>query len=400
MRILLTNHFPFHGSGTGTSTFDLATGLRAAGHDVRCLIVDREREGTEEFPVRRVVCNGDLPGADIPFDLPSFTTHPKSHRTFFEMSDDELALYRDVLREAIDDEVTKFDPQIIHCQHIWIQGSLVLETGVPYVLSAQEINLLAYRQEPRYQLLAAQGAENAGRILADSDWMVSEVCSVYDLDPERVAKIPNAVNLSLYQQPPAPRPALFAELGLPVLSGPLVVYGGKFVKIQGVDVLLNAAAHYEAEHPDVITVIGGDGPEEAALRRQLAELGLKRTFIVSDPSRKQLAQLYSHAHLTVVPSRRDAFELSAIESLASGTPVLASNVGGTPELIQPTHGGLFPSENPAALSSCVLQALQENWKKSKGPYASQYAAAQHSIDMWVLRVSLVYHTVVDERYRL
>ena len=249
MRILLTNHFPFHGSGTGLSTYDLAQGLRAAGHDVRGLIVDHQHESKEGFPVRRIVCRAGDTHADLPFDLPSFTTHPESHQTFHDLTDEQIADYREAMRQAIDAEVDDFDPQIIHCRHIWLQGALVLETGVPYVLCSQGPNLLAYHRDERYHLWAEQAAENAGRIMADTKIMQTAVCDTFDVDPQRVIQIPSAIDLRPYQTSKTTRPELFDRLNIEDTGGPIIVFGGKLVSEQGTDVLLAAANIYQAELP-------------------------------------------------------------------------------------------------------------------------------------------------------
>jgi Glycosyl transferase 4-like domain len=175
MRILLTDHVPLRPTLVGSRTFALARGLCAAGHEVRVLSVDCSSEGGEDIPVRRVVCRRDGERADLPFDVPCFTPLVYSRQTFRELSDDELAAYRDAIRQALDEEVTAFDPRIIHCQHIWVGGHLALETGVPYVLSGYADELAALRSEPRYRRLVQEAAENAGRILVASDALRREV---------------------------------------------------------------------------------------------------------------------------------------------------------------------------------------------------------------------------------
>lgn len=400
MRILLTNHFPFEGSATGKATHDLAVGLLAAGHDVRVLIVDQSSEGNEPFPVRRVVCGGDSPTgpADLPFDLPSFTTHSRSHLTYYNLTDEQVALYRDALREAIDDEVAKFDPQIIHVQHLWVQSALVLETGVPYVASAQETNLAGYQRDPRYQIWAEQGAQNAGSVIADSDWMAAEVRRVFNVDADRVSTVASGVDLRLYQGGIDESVRSLAELGLPAGRHPLVVFAGKLVDTQGVEVLLEAAKIYEGRIGDVQTVIVGDGPEFARLQARAQELGLARTHFLGHRERTHHAALFKLADLVVIPSRTDPFELVVLEALASGTPVLASSVGSMPELLRPAIGGLSPVGDAAALAANVEQALREDWKKHKGQAAAEHAAREHGLELWVRRIAEVYDLVLKRRF--
>lgn len=397
MRVLLTNHFPFEGSATGTSTYDLAVGLMGAGHEVRVLVVDLDRRSREAFPVRRVICRSADPQADLPFDLPSFTTHPQSRLTYFNLTDDQVAQYRDVLREAIDEEVTRFDPHVIHCQHLWVQAALVLETGVPYVASAQETNLEGYYRDPRYQLWAEQGAENAGKIIAESRWMANEVQRIFRVEDDRVVTIPSGIDTRLYQTPAGAREQVLARLNLPPHPGPIVAYGGKLLASQGVDVLLKAAQRYEKQQPQLMTVVAGDGPEYRKLTQLSYELGLKHTHFLGHHERVDLAAVYQMADLVVVPARTDPFELVPIEALASGTPVIASRVGGMPEVVQEAYGGLVTPDSPDELAAMVLTALNEGWKAKKGPGAARYAAAEHGLDLWTKRIGDVYQSVVELR---
>src|SRR4029079_10134825 len=121
----------------------------------------------EEFGshVRRVVCRSNSVGADLPFEFPCFTPHPRSGQLFSTLSDAQLAQYREVLRLALDDEVDEFDPHIVHAQHIWVLGHLALEAGVPYVLSTDGTELACLAADSRYARLSQEAAENASRLV-------------------------------------------------------------------------------------------------------------------------------------------------------------------------------------------------------------------------------------------
>ena len=83
---------------------------------------------------------------------------------FASLNDDQVTAYRSEFRKHLDQEVSQFDPHIIHVQHLWVQAELALETGVPYVVSAYAEDFAAYDADPRYRALADQAAENASRI--------------------------------------------------------------------------------------------------------------------------------------------------------------------------------------------------------------------------------------------
>jgi hypothetical protein len=147
--------------------------------------------------VDRVVCNRDDPRADLPFDLPGFSTAaavPRG-RAFHDLSVAQLAAYREHLRRHLDALVDEFDPHVIHGQHIWVQGQLTVETGVPYVLNAWGAELVDYHLDPRYQALADQAATNAGRILTPDQATLGRVEEMFELEPGRTAVISEELSM-------------------------------------------------------------------------------------------------------------------------------------------------------------------------------------------------------------
>ena len=190
MRVLVTHHFPLNGSLVGRYSYELASALQQAGHEVRCLVVDTVRDGSEPFPVRRICCRSGDPTADLDFDIPAFASERQGRQTFETLSDLQLAAYREALRRLLDREVDDFDPHMIHAQHIWVQGQLALETGVSYLLSAWGEELESYAADPRYRPLADQAAENAGKILVSNEAMRDRVVERFESTAERTLVVP------------------------------------------------------------------------------------------------------------------------------------------------------------------------------------------------------------------
>jgi hypothetical protein len=197
MRILLTHHFPLFDTASGGHTQRLAIELLAAGHEVRCLIVDRGGAPEEAFPVRRVVC-GPAAKSDLPFAVPYFRADldSRSERgaSFSELSDPQMVLYRDVLRVALDEEIESFDPHMIHCQHVWVQGHLALEAGVPYVLTAWGPELAEVLVDERYARLAQEAAENAGRVIAPTSALSARLHETFGDLEDRLTVLPAQLN--------------------------------------------------------------------------------------------------------------------------------------------------------------------------------------------------------------
>jgi len=107
-----------------------------------------------------------------------------------------------------------------------------------------------------------------------------------------------------------------------------------------------------------------------ALRDQL---GLRGVHFLGHQNQDTLARIYNVADLSIVPSRIEPFGLVAIEALACGTPVVATNAGGLPDFINERVGALVPLEDPGALAQAIISEIQSNTKQTKGVYANEYA---------------------------
>jgi glycogen(starch) synthase len=193
MRVLLTDHFVPATSASDRYGRLLAGGLHRAGHDVRMLVVADRPQPAEPFSQRVVVCRANDPTADLPFGLPSFQADSPAALSYLDLSTDQLAAYREELRRQLDLEVAEFDPQIIHVQHIWIEGQLALETGVPYVLTGWEPELECRAADPRYRDLVDQAAENASRIVVASESLAGQIAAKFESIADRIVVVPEIV---------------------------------------------------------------------------------------------------------------------------------------------------------------------------------------------------------------
>ena len=147
-----------------------------------------------------------------------------------------------------------------------------------------------------------------------------------------------------------------------------------------------------------MTVLAGDGPLCADLQKQIQELGLQRVHLLGDRARIDQAALYRMADLKIVPARTEPFEMVVLEALAAGTPVVGSRVGGLAEIISEELGGLVAPDDSAELADTIVRAIREDWKRTKGAACAAHATREHGMDVWVKRVSDVYHAVLDERF--
>lgn len=133
-----------------------------------------------------------------------------------------------------------------------------------------------------------------------------------------------------------------------------VLYIGELRELKGVDVLLNALAALQRDR-QIKALIVGAGPDDARFRALSSELGLDAnvTFAGAQPA----AQVFAAARCLAVPSRAESFPYIVLEAAARALPLIATNVGGIPEIVAGTSTKLIAPDDPAALASAIARCL-------------------------------------------
>jgi len=136
-----------------------------------------------------------------------------------------------------------------------------------------------------------------------------------------------------------------------------LLFIGELRALKGVDVLIAAIRQIAQDGRNVSVTIVGDGPDRAQFEREVGRQGLGEQvhFVGAKPARAAFAL----GRLMVVPSRAESLPYVVLEAAAAGLPVIASNVGGIPEIFGPDAGALVAPGDPAALARAISQAMQD-----------------------------------------
>jgi len=398
MKVLIPNHFPLQGSGSGIYTLNVALELIKAGHEVLVITPGHAPEDPDEhpFPVDVMIFdNGENSDkAEVDFNFPCFTTHPESLTTFYELTDKQLADYVDLWRKHINQAIVDFQPDVIHAHHVWVTPYVASETGIPYVISVHGTDLMGFEKGPRYREMALQGAQQAASLIAISRQVSADTIAAYGVPEEKVQLVWNGFDTDIFKVIPGiEKTAVLSDFNISNDgTQPLVSFVGKFTDFKGIDVLLKAAAIYEKEIPGIQTVLVGHGVLWDEMHQLHDELGLQNVSFLGHQPQPTVARIYNAADVSIVPSRIEPFGLVAIEALACGTPVVATNAGGLPDFIHEEVGALIPMENPEALAQAIIAEVQAGSKQTKGKYAAQYALDGFS---WTSQVAIM-ATLYDE----
>jgi glycogen(starch) synthase len=144
-----------------------------------------------------------------------------------------------------------------------------------------------------------------------------------------------------------------------VERGDYVVAAGRMVKKKGFDILVRAWAKMLLECPRTRLVLVGDGPEREACEQLVNKLGIARWVEFRGTlSRDKVMAAMAASRLVIVPSRREPFGMVALEAMALGRPVVASRVGGLPEVLEGADAVLVRADDVESLATGIRSALE------------------------------------------
>ncbi len=216
----------------------------------------------------------------------------------------------------------------------------------------------------------------------------------------RVVTVPLGVDTIRFQPCPRTRAEVRQELGL-APDVRLIMSAGHYGEEKGLDLALPVSAQIARRRPDLRfrhVVLGTGTPEREGLLRKLAdEVGADRVMLLgqrSDPER-----WFAAADVVLHTPRLEAFGLVVVQAMASGATVLASAVGGIPELIDDgVTGMLSPSADIAAMTDQAIQVLDHEDLRSRiGAAARATVLDRFSSGHYAARQLAVYHEILGQR---
>lgn len=203
-------------------------------------------------------------------------------------------------------------------------------------------------------------------VVCVSDGQAAKVRRWCRVPERRLSVIRNAARPAVFERAGAADPAAlrgFFPGDIPVSN--VVVAAGRLSPEKGFDVLTDAAAEVVRAEPSTGFVLFGEGAMRADLERRVAALGLAGRFVLPG-FRDDLDSLLPAADVAVLPSFTEGLPNVALEASAAGVPVVATAVGGTPEVVADRETGLLvPPADPAALAAALLTLLRDPATRSR-----------------------------------
>ena len=286
--------------------------------------------------------------------------------------------------------------ELIHAHVGYPEGAAAAQAagrlGVPLVLTEHATFLASLFAEPVIRRRYRDAAMAAARLIAVSRMLADELVSAFPELDGRVVVIPNTVAVDEFSGgSPADR-----------VPGELLWVGNR-TDTKGIDTLLRAFATVHERRPETVLRLVGRSfrPEhEIGWQRLAAELGITSAVRFEPPAdRASVAVAMRRADLFVHPSRRETFGVVAVEALASGLPVVASDSGGVTEVLgdDPDRlGAVVPRDDPAALTAAIVGALER--RASFDPHVLRaYAVERYGAATVAKRIVKLYDEVLAER---
>ncbi len=232
-----------------------------------------------------------------------------------------------------------------------------------------------------------------------SDAFITISPDIYDelrengLDEGKLWNIRNGVDVQHFSPATSTdRIALRESLGLP--QRPTVVFTGRMVHEKGIDVLLIAWREVIRRLPNAYQVLVGEGEQRAAFEAQAQALGLQEhvRFVGGCDN---VAPYLRAADAFVLPSRAEGLPVSLLEAMACQLPCVATNIGGTMQVLSDTvNGRLVPVEDAPALAKALVQVLNSPEAESWGVAARQHVIEHYSLDVVADRYVQMYNALL------
>lgn len=296
-------------------------------------------------------------------------------------------------------------PALLHTQLEFanILGSIAARRlGIPVVATIHTLDMPARlsRDAARFRVMAWTLRHRADRVIAVSESARHHVLERAGLSRAATTTIHNGIDLDAFLADRSHLRGPMRERYGITGSGPVLATVAVLRQAKGVDDMLAALPALLRSHPDLIYLVVGDGPHGAALTEHADRLGITASvrFVGSTTD---VADALAASDIFVLPSHTEALPTVVIEAMAAGLPVIATEVGGTPELIDAgVTGVLVPPHSPPRLADAAHRLLvTPRQTEAMGIAGRRVAIGRFGIDRQAARLADEYRVLVAGRSR-
>lgn len=239
---------------------------------------------------------------------------------------------------------------------------LAKEMGLPFTLTVRGSDITAFAKERLRGYLIHRTLVNASQIICVSESLQNHLTES-GIPPEKTHVIENGVDCHKFS--PVPKHEARNYLNLPA-NAHIVLSVGHLCELKGFHLIIEAVSALQAETalPVYLFIVGGDAsePYSSILARQIAENSLHEHIFLAGPRKPdELKYWYSAADVFCLASSSEGCPNVILESLACGTPVVATKVGGIPKIIESKELGILVERNVKSICKGIAMSLEQTW---------------------------------------
>lgn len=284
------------------------------------------------------------------------------------------------IRKLIDDG---FNFDLIDAHYYYPDGAaariIAERLGKPFVVTARgtDLNLLPDFAYPRHQILRT--AASAAASICVSGALAKKLVSL-GTDAQKVKVFRNGVDLERFY--PLEKKEAREKLGL--FEGIILLSVGNLIELKGHHLAIEALAGLPS---DTRLIIAGSGPEKSRLKKLAIQLGIAHRIVFAGQiDNQELKWWYSAADALLLCSSREGWANVLLEAMACGTPVIATPVGGTPEIIGTSNAGRLMSDRSTKALLAAYEDLRANYpeRHTVREYAEQFSWRETSFNQLAL----------------
>ncbi|MEG6616486.1 N-acetyl-alpha-D-glucosaminyl L-malate synthase BshA [Peptococcaceae bacterium 1198_IL3148] len=358
--------------GSAVVAAELGKQLADRGHQVHFISAERPFRLDEYHPNTFVHQTGD-------FSYPVFSSPP-----FF------LLQVNKILEVVKDHQLDLLHAHyaIPHCLSA-IFARHIMGNNIPIITTLHGTDITLVGQNKEFYQITKYGLEHSDMLTAVSKWLALETQRVFKLkDPPSV--IYNFLDSNYFNR----RSDEGLRRSYAADHEKIVIHISNFRSVKNVPDVINIFHLINESLPSQLILVG-DGPDMTMVREKVTELNLNsRVHFLGQ--QQDVVPLLSVSDLLLLPSRRESFGLVALEALACGVPVVASNVGGLPEVVANGITGLLADcGDPRAMAQLSIKILSDDSLWQKISWAARQSAENFfNADRWVNHYEEIYYSLL------
>jgi len=298
------------------------------------------------------------------------------------------------LHRILNEKILEISPDLVHLHLIHPPYSFITQLNIPLVVTVHGLNSMKVKGSyPKsdylnfrfflYPHFEKKALRRATKIINVSNWTKQKSDSLIGPN-SKTTYIPNGIAFEKY-----------SSIKLKDIKHPSIFFAGRLVKLKNVDLLIKSLSIIKGINPNIHLYVAGDGPQYEKLRLLSVELNVdKNITFLNFISEDEMLEMYASADIFVLPSKFENCPMVLLEAIASGIPVVASNVGGIPQILDNGKYGLLAEpESPEDFAQKIITLIKNPGLRDELSIKGKQRAKEYSWDEIAAKTIELYSSI-------